>query len=199
MGLTLEISSRDALDGITRWLGELGNIDLAKEIKELREKDGLLETLRPRRISISLDSAENPDEPTLASFALDLEVEADFLKGSDGQPVLFLLSYSWSRKDGGFGALEGKLWNGESTRTERPNPRTIKLMSRSLLTHKKLQTTMRKQIAHWILRTRFGRTSSPRRARSRQQIHSSCDVSSLDCPSTACPRTSRTRSIVPPW
>lgn len=118
--LTLLFTSEKPLSGILKWLAWLiGDDALEGFVNEMLNKaengTKILPNFNLRRLSLGLDNLKNKDQPVLASFSFDIEVTANFGRGSkpNPKPVVFLISYHWSRISGGFGTLAGELWNSE--------------------------------------------------------------------------------------
>lgn len=118
INLTLMFVSEDPLTGILKWLAWLiGDDSLESFVNNIqgKEENGnkLFSAFTLRRLTIGLDTLKDPKKPTLSSFAFDIEVSANFGRGSKSDPAVFLISYNWTSSTGGFGTLSGQLWNGE--------------------------------------------------------------------------------------
>lgn len=112
--LTFQMNSSDALPKILAWLAGLISDDLGI-VQDILKKDQVFDdSVYLRMMKVCLDTSEDPKKPTLASFEIDIEVKANFGKGSDGKAVVFLVTYSWSRDGGKLGSIRGQLWNCKS-------------------------------------------------------------------------------------
>lgn len=118
VNLTLLFTSENPLGGILRWLAWLiGDDTLEGFVNDLLNKvendTKVFPDFNLRRLSVGLEYLTSKDQPVMDSFSFDIEVTASFGCVSESKPVVFLISYNWSRISGGFGALAGELWNGE--------------------------------------------------------------------------------------
>lgn len=121
MTLTFLFESREnPLDGILLWLAERSNEpDLKKFVDKMLAKSEndkpLLSDLALRQLSVGLDVEGNKNSPSLASFSFDIEALTTF-GSADGQPpAAFLLSYSWTKAEGGIGTIRGQFWGDYDT------------------------------------------------------------------------------------
>ncbi|RYP91655.1 hypothetical protein DL770_002221 [Monosporascus sp. CRB-9-2] len=115
ISLTFMFESKDPLMGILKWLASLiGDDSLESLVDDILNKEENGAKVFPdfilRRMSVSLDT-KDPNQWKLYSFSFDIEVSANFGRGSGSNPVVFLISYDWNRILGGFGRLAGQLWN----------------------------------------------------------------------------------------
>lgn len=118
ISLTLLFTSEKPLSGILQWVaGLIGDDNLEKFVKDMLEKAENGTKIFPdanlRRLSLGLGYLKNKDQPVLASLGFDIEVTANFGRGSSSKAVVFLVSYHWDRLTGGSGTLAGQLWNSE--------------------------------------------------------------------------------------
>lgn len=107
--LTFKLDNQDSLSGILLWLGGLISEDLGP-VKDLLTKDSVVESFNLRRITIGLKTAGNVEKPSLSNFRLDIEVSANFGRGLEQKPVVFLLTYAWTNGNK-LGSIQGQLWN----------------------------------------------------------------------------------------
>lgn len=110
-------SEDDPLSGIVEWLASLiGDNTLGTFVNDILGKDEngkLFSNFVLRRMLVGIDTRD-PTTRKLSSFSFDIEVSTGHIGGgSDSNPVVFLLSYNWSRLTGGFGELAGQLWTSE--------------------------------------------------------------------------------------
>ncbi len=116
INLTLTFTSSDPLDDTLKWLawitGDDNVVDFVTAMLNKEENgQNILAKFTVRKLSVGLDTNDK-QKPRLASFGLDVEVEANFGHGKETNPVVFLLSYNWNYFAGGLGTLAGQLWNG---------------------------------------------------------------------------------------
>ncbi|KAI1773210.1 hypothetical protein F4818DRAFT_120559 [Hypoxylon cercidicola] len=107
-------SKDDPLSGIVEWLASLiGDNTLGTFVNDILHKDEngkLFSNFVLRRMLVGIDTRD-PTNRKLSSFSFDIEVSTGHIGGgSDSNPVVFSLSYNWSRLTGGFGELAGQLW-----------------------------------------------------------------------------------------
>ncbi|KND88092.1 hypothetical protein TOPH_07323 [Tolypocladium ophioglossoides CBS 100239] len=117
VSLTFMFESKDPLTGILKWLASLIGDDSLESLVDdiLNKKENgakVFPDFTMRRMTVSLDT-KDPKRHKLSSFSFDIEVSANFGRGSSSNPVVFLISYNWDRITGGFGRLVGQLWNAK--------------------------------------------------------------------------------------
>ncbi|KAM0229925.1 hypothetical protein ACHAPO_009647 [Fusarium lateritium] len=108
--------SPDPLSGILKWLSGLaGDNSVESGVDELLNKEEGGTKLFPnatlRRLHMTLDTTQDKEDPKLDSFSFDIEVTANFGKGKDTKPPIFLITYEWKKSTGTNGTLSGDLWN----------------------------------------------------------------------------------------
>lgn len=106
--------SQNTLKDILDWLGSLIN-DRLDMVKDLPQTDGTFSGLNLRKVTIVLKTAKNK-RPIVSGFYINVEVSAGFGLGGSGvsqKPVIFLLSYNWTRGIGRLGYIRGQLWNSK--------------------------------------------------------------------------------------
>ncbi|KAK5996411.1 hypothetical protein PT974_01745 [Cladobotryum mycophilum] len=120
INITFTFLSQNPLTGLLQWLAWLiGDDTLESFVTDAlnKEENGtkLLPDFTLRRMTIGLETVTDPETPTLSTIAFDIEVSANFGGGDTASPVVFLLSYNWSNELGGFGTLDGQLWNSKNS------------------------------------------------------------------------------------
>lgn len=150
--LTLKLDDQDSLLGILLWLGGLISEDLGF-VKDLLTRDSVVEGFNLRRMTIDLETAGNAEKPRLSSFRLDIEVSANFGRGPEQKPVVFLVTYAWTNKGDKLGSIRGQLW------TCKHMPKLIETLRRSELTYAQGLTFPRIKTLARILKS--GRTCNP--------------------------------------
>ncbi|KAI1270212.1 hypothetical protein F5Y18DRAFT_367538 [Xylariaceae sp. FL1019] len=128
--MTFVIRSPDGLSIMLKWLGSLvdhifGDDDdhpIEGFVNSILGKktgdDEFLSSIQFRRLRVILDTRQDKDKPTLSSFSLDIEAQGHFgyERGVTGSsPPVFLLTYTWNRRQGGAGSIRGHLWNEWTT------------------------------------------------------------------------------------
>ncbi|KAJ4007417.1 hypothetical protein NW752_007603 [Fusarium irregulare] len=113
---TFTFITPDPLAGIPKWLSNLvGDPSVESGVDELlcKEEGGakVFPNATLRRLQMSLDTTHDKEDPKLGSFCFDVEVTANFGKGQDDKPPIFLITYEWNRASGTVGTLAGDLWN----------------------------------------------------------------------------------------
>ncbi|PNY27034.1 Uncharacterized protein TCAP_03022 [Tolypocladium capitatum] len=114
MTLTSMFETKDPLTGILMWLASLiGDDSLESLVDDILNKTvngaKVFPDFNLRMMTVSLDT-KDPKNRKLSYFSFDIEVSANFGRGSGSKPVVFLISYNWDRITGGFGRLTGQLW-----------------------------------------------------------------------------------------
>lgn len=125
--LTFKLGDQDSLWGILLWLGGLISEDLSS-VKDLFTKDKAFEGFNLRQMTIGLETAENTEKPKLSNFKLVIEVSTNFGRGPDLKPVVFLVTYTWTKGGGKLGSIRGQLW------TCKHIPKLMETLNRSELT-----------------------------------------------------------------
>lgn len=115
---TFTFITPDPLAGILKWLSSLaGDDSVESDVDDLLNKEEGGSKVFPvatlRRLHMSLDTTQDKEDPKLDSFSFDVEVTANFGKGQDGKPPIFLIAYQWDRANGTIGTLAGDLWNSK--------------------------------------------------------------------------------------
>jgi hypothetical protein len=107
---------------IIEWLASLVSEDLKSFMDEVLTKDGIASQIHIRRLIVILDTTKGSG-PVLDYISLDVEISTTAFGQSPGvkTPILFLISYTWSKRNGGAGTIKGSFWNGNS---EYPNTAT---------------------------------------------------------------------------
>ncbi|KAK2007338.1 hypothetical protein LZ32DRAFT_593956 [Colletotrichum eremochloae] len=111
--------NQDALGSITTWLCSvlhLDSLDVTEIVERAKAKDGAVDgdTIFPRRMQISLNLDEKSGRIKNVD-SVDITLEACLKIGKDPaatlakKPVLFLLTFGWSRQLGVY--LRGNLWS----------------------------------------------------------------------------------------
>ncbi|KAA8647060.1 hypothetical protein EYZ11_008797 [Aspergillus tanneri] len=101
--------SNDPLTGILAWLAQLSGV--AQDVEGIfKESSAFEDTLKLRRVKLGFTIEAQTGKRTLNSFRADIEAQAKF--GRDSNPVVFLISYTWS-KGAGVGTLQGQLWTSQ--------------------------------------------------------------------------------------
>ncbi|KLU85796.1 hypothetical protein MAPG_04816, partial [Magnaporthiopsis poae ATCC 64411] len=113
-------SQQNPLDGILQWLVERSKEpDLKKFVDRMLAKSEndkpLISDLALRRLSVGLDVGTNKNSPSLASFSFDIEALTTFGTADGQPPAAFLLSYAWTKVQGGIGTIRGQFWGDYDT------------------------------------------------------------------------------------
>ncbi|PCD29826.1 hypothetical protein FGRA07_10830 [Fusarium graminearum] len=99
---------------IVEWLSGLVSEDLKGFMTEVLMKDAIASQICLRRLVVTLDTT-GKSGPILDYVSLDVEISTTaFGQPPDEQPkqpILFLLSYTWSKRNGGAGTIKGSFWN----------------------------------------------------------------------------------------
>ena len=111
----------EALAAVLAWISGFtgAKLDVNTLLKESNAFDTSRVKLRSVSITLDLGEGRNP-KTSVSDVNVSIEVPATFGQSQQTQQtVVFLVSYSWSEDTGGLGTLQGRLWNGSSTRLSR--------------------------------------------------------------------------------
>ncbi|KAI8207724.1 hypothetical protein K4K52_002067 [Colletotrichum sp. SAR 10_76] len=97
---------------IVKWLAGLVSPDLESFINEVLTKDGIASRIHLRRLIVRLDTTKD-SSPVLDYASLDVEISTTAFGQAPNatKPIVFLLSYTWSKRNGGAGTIRGSFWN----------------------------------------------------------------------------------------
>jgi hypothetical protein len=99
---------------IVKWLAGLVSPDLESFMNEVLTKDGIASRIHLRRLIVRLDTTKG-SSPVLDYVSLDIEISTTAFGQAPGatKPIVFLISYTWSKRNGGAGTIRGSFWNGK--------------------------------------------------------------------------------------
>lgn len=98
---------------IVKWLGSLVSQDPKTFMDDVLTKDGIASKINIRRLIVKLDTTKDSG-PVLDYLSIDVEISTTAFGQPPGvtKPILFLISYTWSKRNGGSGTIKGSFWNG---------------------------------------------------------------------------------------
>lgn len=99
---------------IIKWLADVLSSDLESFMDEVLIRDDIASRIHLRRLIVRLDTTKG-SSPILDYVSLDVEISTTAFGQAPGatKPIVFLISYTWSKRNGGAGTIRGSFWNGK--------------------------------------------------------------------------------------
>ncbi|KAK8092614.1 hypothetical protein PG999_014813 [Apiospora kogelbergensis] len=112
---------------IIKWLAGVLSSDLESFMDEVLIRDDIASRIHLRRLIVRLDTTKG-SSPILDYVSLDVEISTTAFGQAPGatKPIVFLISYTWSKRNGGAGTIRGSFWNGTIKAAERSTDQTAK-------------------------------------------------------------------------